>query len=181
MAKAPSLLRLPKLTVPDARRDLQMDIGERQRKLSLWAEQDREFRFYDLYGLLYNQDWLKAAHASVSKNAGSATAGTDGINMYFFDNKFEENFGKLREELKAKTFEPDPVRRAYIPKSNGKWRPLGIPAIKDRIVQEALRMILEPIWEADFDNESYGFRPGRCTVDAIIALYNTLRGSNKTY
>ena len=98
-----------------------MDIGERQRKLSLWAEQDTELRFYDLYGLLYNQDWLKAAHASVSQNAGSATAGTDEINMYFFDNNFEENFGKLREELKAKTFEPDPVRRAYIPKSNGKW------------------------------------------------------------
>lgn len=106
---------------------------------------------------------------------------TDGINMYFFDNNFEENFGKLREALKAKTFEPDPVRRAYIPKSNGKWRPLGIPAIKDRIAQEALRMILEPIWEADFDNESYGFRPGRCTMDAIATLYNTLRGSNKTY
>ncbi len=158
-----------------------MDIGERQRKLSLWAEQDKELRFYDLYGLLYNQNWLAAAHASVSKNAGSATAGTDGINMSFFDNNFEENFGKLREELKARTFEPDPVRRAYIPKSNGKWRPLGIPSIKDRIVQEALRMILEPIWEADFDNESYGFRPGRCTMDAVIALYNTLRGSNKTY
>jgi len=58
---------------------------------------------------------------------------------------------------------------------------VGIPAIKDRIVQEALRMILEPIWEADFDNESYGFRPARCTMDAVSALYNTLRGSNKTY
>lgn len=59
-----------------------MDIGERQRKLSLWAEQDKELRFYDLYGLLYNQDWLKAAHASVSKNAGSATAGTDRWNQH---------------------------------------------------------------------------------------------------
>jgi group II intron reverse transcriptase/maturase len=158
-----------------------MDIGERQRKLSLWAEQDKEFRFFDLYGLLYNHDWLTAAHDAVAQNAGSATAGTDGINMYFFDQDFEGNFGKLREELKTKTFEPEPVRRAYIPKANGTWRPLGIPAIKDRIVQEALRMILEPIWEADFDNESYGFRPGRCTMDAVIALYNTLRGSNKTY
>jgi RNA-directed DNA polymerase len=104
-----------------------MDIGERQRKLSLWAEQDKELRFYDLYGLLYNHNWLTAAHDAVAKNAGSATAGTDGINMSFFDNKYEENFGKLREELKARTFEPDPVRRAYIPKSNGQWRPLGIP------------------------------------------------------
>jgi hypothetical protein len=59
-----------------------MEIGERQRKLSLWAEQDKEFRFYDLYGLLYNQDWLKAAHASVSKNAGSATAGTEKIALH---------------------------------------------------------------------------------------------------
>lgn len=158
-----------------------MDIGERQRKLSLWAAQDKERQLYDLYGLLSNHDWLTAAHHSVAKNAGSTTAGTDGITMDFFDAKYEEHFGKLREELKASTFEPDPVRRAYIPKSNGKWRPLGIPSIKDRIVQEALRMILEPIWEADFNNESYGFRPGRCTMDAIISLYNTLRGSNKTY
>jgi len=158
-----------------------MEIGERQRQLRLWAEQDKERRFYDLYGLLSNHDWLTAAHASVSKHAGSATAGTDGMHMDVFDAKYEENFGKLREELKASTFEPDPVRRAYIPKTNGTWRPLGIPSMKDRIVQEALRMLLEPIWEADFANESYGFRPGRCTMDAVIALYNTLRGSNKTY
>jgi RNA-directed DNA polymerase len=158
-----------------------MDIGERQRKLSLWAEQDKALRLYDLYGLLYNRDWLRAAHAHVSRNAGSKTAGTDGINMTYFDENREENLEELREELKARTFEPDPVRRVYIPKSNGKWRPLGIPSIKDRIVQEALRMIMEPIWEADFDNESYGFRPGRRTMDAVIALYNTLRGSNKTY
>ena len=67
-----------------------MDIGERQRKLSLWATQDKEFRFYDLYGLLSNHDWLTAAHDAVAKNAGSATAGTDGMNRYFFDKKYEE-------------------------------------------------------------------------------------------
>ena len=107
-----------------------MEIGERQRKLSLWAEQDKEFKFYDLYGLLYNQDWLKAAHASVSKNAGSATAGTDGINMYFFDNKYEENFGKLREELKAKTFEPDPVVEHISPNPTGNGDPWAFQRLK---------------------------------------------------
>jgi retron-type reverse transcriptase len=83
----------------------------------------------------------------------------------------EGNLKRLREDLKAEEFEPQPVRRTYIRevKAGGrvKMRPLGIPAIRDRIVQEALRMILEPIWEADFSRHSYGCRPTRSTQDAV--------------
>jgi RNA-directed DNA polymerase len=81
----------------------------------------------------------------------------------------------LQASLKAKTFEPEPVKRVYIPKPNSeKKRPLGIPGIRDRIVQEALRMILEPLWEADFSRHSYGFRPNRSTYDAIAFIGNRL-------
>ena len=97
--------------------------------------------------------------------------------MMHFNGDIEGNLETLREMLKAKVFEPMPVRRVYIPKANGKKRPLGIPTIRDRIVQEALRMILEPTWEADFSNRSYGFRPNRSTYDAISYLSNRLTGN----
>jgi len=97
--------------------------------------------------------------------------------MSNFNGDVDGNIKRLREALKAKTFEPMPVRRVYIPKANGKKRPLGIPTIDDRIVQEALRMILEPIWEADFHIRSYGFRPNRSTYDAISYLSNRLSGT----
>jgi RNA-directed DNA polymerase len=154
-----------------------MNIGEMQRKLSSKAEADRlvEFvddfhKFDDLYNLLYDKDWLRLAHDHVSENAGSETAGVDKVTMSAFDERLEENLQALREELKAETFQPYPVRRAYIPKSNGKVRPLGIPAMKDRIVQEALRMVLEPIYEGVFDKRSFGFRPNRRTMDAIKCI-----------
>ena len=147
-----------------------MNIGEMQRKLSLWAEKDKNLKFFDLYHLLYDKDWLRLAHDGVAQNAGSTTAGCDGIDMKTFDENLEINLQKLAQELKAETFEPYPVRRTFIPKSNGKERPLGIPTIRDRIVQEALRMILEPIYEADFSQYSFGFRPNRCTMDAIKCI-----------
>ncbi|MCI0526776.1 MAG: hypothetical protein L0Y56_04890 [Nitrospira sp.] len=147
-----------------------MNIGEMQRKLSVWAEQDKNFKFFDLYHLLYDKDWLRLAHDDVKQNAGSVTAGCDGINMKYFDENLEENLKILAQELKSESFEPYPVRRVYIPKPNGKVRPLGIATIKDRIVQEALRMILEPIFEADFRQYSFGFRPNRCTMDAIKCI-----------
>jgi RNA-directed DNA polymerase len=147
-----------------------MNVGELQRKLSLWAEQNKEHKFFDLYHLLYDKDWLRLAHDYVAQNAGSKTAGCDGINMRLFDEDLESNLRCLAEELKSETFEPFPVRRVLIPKTNGKFRPLGIPSIRDRIVQEALRMILEPIYEADFSQYSFGFRPNRCTMDAIRAI-----------
>lgn len=151
-----------------------MNVGEMQRKLSLWAQQDKERKFFDLYHLLYDRDWLRLAHDYVAQNAGSKTAGCDGINIKLFDENLEDNLQQLARELKSESFEPYPVRRVHIPKANGTSRRLGIPSIRDRIVQEALRMILEPIYEADFSQYSFGFRPNRCTMDAISAIrWNT--------
>jgi RNA-directed DNA polymerase len=147
-----------------------MNVGEMQRKLSEWATQDKERKFYGLYDLLNDRDWLRLAHDYVKQNAGSITAGCDGINMATFDEELEGNLQEITEELKSETFKPMPVRRVYIPKPNGKTRPLGIPSIKDRIVQEALRMVLEPIFEADFSPYSFGFRPTRRTMDAIKCI-----------
>jgi RNA-directed DNA polymerase len=147
-----------------------MNVGERQRRLSTMVEQDPGIIFHDLYGHLWNRDWLRLAHDYVAQNAGSMTAGCDGITMKDFDRHLEANLECLREDLKAGTFTPHPVRRVYIPKASGRMRPLGIPSIRDRIVQEALRMVLEPIYEAEFSPYSFGFRPNRCTMDAIKAI-----------
>jgi RNA-directed DNA polymerase len=147
-----------------------MNVGEMQRKLSQWSAQDKERKFYDLYDFLYDEDWLRLAHEYVKQNAGSITAGCDGINMSIFDETLEGNLQQIIKELKSETFVPHPVRRVYIPKPNGRTRPLGIPSIKDRIVQEALRMVLEPIFETAFSPYSFGFRPTRRTMDAIKCL-----------
>jgi RNA-directed DNA polymerase len=147
-----------------------MNVGEMQRTLSQWATQDKGRTFYGLYDLLSDSDWLRLAHDYVKQPAGSVPAGCDGINMATFDEHLEENLQRSTGELETETFTPDPVRRVYIPKPNGKTRPLGIPAIKDRIVQEALRMVLEPIFEADFSQYSFGFRPTRRTMDAVRSI-----------
>src|SRR6266446_6161777 len=147
-----------------------------QKNLSRKAELEPEHEFENLYSLLCHHVWLRAAHHSVNTNQGRETAGIDGESMMHFNGDIEGNLATLRDMLKAKVFEPMPVRRVYIPKANGKKRPLGIPTIRDRIVQEALRMILEPIWEADFSNRSYGFRPNRSTYDAISYISNRLAG-----
>jgi RNA-directed DNA polymerase len=152
-----------------------------QRKLSQWATEDITKRFVDLYSLLCNEVWLRVAHHKVNSNTGRETAGVDGEAMSNFNGNLEGNLEELRQLLKAKVFEPLPVRRVYIPKTNGKKRPLGIPGIRDRIVQEALRMILEPIWEANFSKHSYGFRPNRNTYDAIAYLSNRLASTGWTY
>ncbi len=158
-----------------------MNVGEMQRKLSLWATQDKERKFYGLYDLLYDTDWLRLAHDYVAQNAGSVTAGCDGINMKDFDENLEVNLQKIAEELKSETFEPNPVKRVYIPKPNGKVRPLGIPAIRDRIVQEALRRTMEPIFEADFSPYSFGFRPTRRTMDAVRYIQWSITETKKFF
>ena len=141
-----------------------------QKTLSLKAEREPNHRFDNLFGLVRHADWLQTAHDEVAKNAGSKTAGCDGINMTGFDEDLEANLQNLQKALTSGTFVACPVRRVYIPKANGKVRPLGIPSIRDRIVQEAVRMVLEPIYEADFCQHSYGFRPTRCTMDAVAHI-----------
>jgi len=170
-----------------------MDIDEMQRKLSLWAEQRllepekglfasrKDLRLYDLYHLLYDPNWLRLAHDHVARNSGSITAGCDGINMARFDKTLGDNLQRLAEELRTQNFRACPVRRVNIPKKDGKLRPLGIPSIRDRIVQEALRMVLEPIFEAEFYKYSYGFRPNRSTIDALAMIAARTNPQNKFY
>jgi group II intron reverse transcriptase/maturase len=147
-----------------------MNIGEMQRLLSQQAERDPNHQFGDLYSLVCRKDWLRLACDYVAQNAGSKTAGCDGIAMSDYEADLERNLADLKEALQSETFVACPVRRVYIPKPNGKIRPLGIPSIRDRIVQEAVRMVLEPIYEAGFSQYSFGFRPNRCTMDAIRAI-----------
>jgi len=147
-----------------------MNIGEMQRKLSLWAERDKGRKFHGLFNLICREDWLRLACDYVTQNAGSKTAGCDGVDMSEFEGDLEGNLGKLRMALQSGSFVACPVRRVYIPKTGGKYRPLGIPTIRDRVVQEAVRMVLEPIYEADFSQYSFGFRPNRRTMDAIKCI-----------
>jgi RNA-directed DNA polymerase len=152
-----------------------------QKKLSQWATENPTEQRRELYNLLWNESWLRVAHHSVNTNAGRETAGIDRKTMSNFNGDVDGNIKRLSEALKTKTFEPMPVRRTYIPKANGKKRPLGIPVIDDRIVQEALRMVMEPIWEAEFSIHSYGFRPNRSTYDAISYIGNRLAGQGSSY
>jgi RNA-directed DNA polymerase len=155
-----------------------VNVDEMQRKLSQKATKEPEHQFENLYGLLCNETWLRVAAHETLKNKGSETAGIDRMTKSNFLGDFDGNITRLKEALKAKTFEPVPVRRVYIPKPNSeKKRPLGIPTLFDRIVQNALRMILEPIWEADFSQHSYGFRPNRSTYDCITYLEKRLIGT----
>jgi retron-type reverse transcriptase len=123
-----------------------MNVGEMQRLLSVKAEREPGHRFGDLFGLLHDEDRPRLAHDHVARDAGGETAGGDGVVMADFDEGLEGDLRRLAGSLRSGTFEACPVRRVNIPKPNGKMRPLGIPAIRDRVVQEALRMALEPIF-----------------------------------
>jgi group II intron reverse transcriptase/maturase len=151
-----------------------VNVDEMQKTLSLQAALEPEPQFENLSSRLCNQVGRRTAHHTVNTNQGRETAGRDGEEMMHCNGNSEGNLDTLRAQLKAKVFEPMPVRRVYMPKANGKQRPLGIPTIRDRLVQEALRMLLAPIWEADLSHRSYGFRPNRSTDDAISYLSNRL-------
>jgi len=154
------------LTTPEKIRTL-------QRKLYCKAKAEPAFRFYLLYDKICREDILAHAYALARANAGApgvdgttfgqiAAAGLDGW------------LAGLRKDLVARTYRPAPVRRVMIPKPGGGARPLGIPTIRDRVVQTAAKLVLEPIFEADLDPAAHGYRPGRSGTDAIQAVHALL-------
>jgi RNA-directed DNA polymerase len=162
------------------RRVLPEKVSQLRRKLFLKAKQEPEFRFYVLYDRIYRKDVLMAAWAQVRANGGAR--GPDGVTI---DQIVAQEGGperlveQLHEELRTKTYCPGPVRRVYIPKPDGRERPLGIPNVRDRVVQTAAVLVLEPIFEADFLDSSYGFRPRRGAHDALAVIRSEIKGGRK--
>ena len=135
-------------------------IRELQRKLYRKAKQEKEYRFYLLYDKVYRLDILNYAYRLVRANKGAP--GVDGETFASIEERdggAEKYLEEIAGELKRQCYKAEPVRRVYIPKAGGGKRPLGIPVIKDRVVQMAVKIVIEPVFEADFQDNSYGFRP----------------------
>ncbi len=156
-------------------------MAEKQRFLAKTAREHPDHRFTNLYDLLHWDYWMHISAERVLARPGSQTDGVDSVTRTVFKKDYEHQMTALIDQLKRRTYKPQPVRRVYIPKHDGKQRPLGIPALRDRIVQEALRAILDPIYESDFYRHSYGFRKGRRTMDAIAVLMPLFNSSVKHY
>src|ERR1700726_72077 len=154
------------LTTPDAIRNL-------QRKLYCKAKAEPPFRFYLLYDKICREDILVHAYRLARVNAGAP--GVDGMTFARIEEQgLEAWVAGLRAELVSKTYRPDPVRRVMIPKANGGERPLGIPTIRDRVIRTAAKIVIEPIFEADFEDNAYGYRPARGAVDAVKEVHRHL-------
>jgi RNA-directed DNA polymerase len=162
---------------------LSQKVSELRWKLGNKAKLEPGFRFYALYDRIYRRDVLESSYGRIRSNNGSA--GSDNVS---FESLEEEEDGprklidQIEKELKGKTYKPRPIRRVYIPKANGKLRPLGIPCIRDRLVQMAVLLIIEPIFEVDFEDCSHGFRPKRSAHGALGEIKkNILEGRTESY
>ncbi len=147
-------------------------VREIQTKLHQWAGDAPHRRFDDLFNLVADPAFLLVAWARVRGNKGARTAGVDGQTAYYVEavRGVEVVLDELRSQLKDRSFRPLPVRERMIPKANGKLRRLGIATVRDRVVQASLKLVLEPIFEADFLPCSYGFRPNRRAHDAVAEV-----------
>jgi RNA-directed DNA polymerase len=144
-----------------------------QRKLYRKAKAEPEYRFYLLYDKICREDILRHAYDVARANAGAP--GVDGESFAAIEKAgLEEWLSDLRKELAEKTYRPAPVRRVMIPKPGGGERPLGIPTIRDRVVQTAAKLVLEPIFEADLEDAAYGYRPRRSGIDAVKEVHRLI-------
>jgi len=146
---------------------------ELQRKLYRAAKRQRNRRFHALYDRIFRLDILRQAWEEVRRNGGSA--GQDGVSIEDVEREGVEQFlREIEQDLKAGCYRPKPVLRVYIPKADGRQRPLGIPTVRDRVVQQACKMVIEPIFEANFQDNSYGFRPKRSAQQAVTVVKKSL-------
>ena len=157
-----------------------MRISEVQSKLATWSTEQPNRRFDRLLRLITTPEWLEEAARMTLATPGAQTPGVDGMTKRRWEAHPAEALDRLRTELRQGTYQPQPARRVSIPKPNGTQRPLGIPCLRDRIVQRAMLMAMDPIWESDFRETSYGFRPGRSVHHAIrgvkLALTDKVQG-----
>ncbi len=144
-------------------------VRQLQRKLWVCAKQSKTRRFHALYDRIYRSDVLWEAWRRVRSKGGAA--GVDAETIQAIEQRGPgEVLGEIHEALRAGQYRPQPVQRRYIPKADGKQRPLGIPTVRDRVVQMAAKLVIEPIFEADFQSSSYGFRPRKSATQALEAI-----------